>query len=60
MDLWIENHKGFKFFLDGEAKGNLGILGLGDLIMDPLGRTIMSFSWGLGEGTNNYIDLCAL
>ena len=46
--------------MDGASKCNPGTLGTGGLIMDPLGRTTMSFSWGLGQGTNNYDEFCAL
>ena len=47
-------------FFDGASKGNPGKAGEGGLIFYPGGNLETSFSWGVGQTTNNQAELYAL
>jgi len=50
---WRKRQKGFSLFFDGASKNNPRKSGAGGVIIDPNGKTIVSYEWGLGESTNN-------
>ena len=47
-------------FFDGASKGNSGKVGAGGLIFYPGGNLETSFSWGVGQTTNNQVELYTL
>lgn len=50
---WRENQKSYCLFFDGASKNNPGKAGVGGIIIDPWGKAMVSYEWGLGETTNN-------
>ena len=58
-DWWQRNNK-VSIFFDGASKGNPGNAGAGGLIFYLGGRLQTSFSWGLGQLSNNQAELYAL
>ena len=50
---WWQSKKKVSIFFDGASKGNPGNAGVGGLIFYPRGRLQTSFSWGLGQLSNN-------
>ena len=59
FDWWQRKNK-VSIFFDGVLIGNPGNAGAGGLIFYPGGRLQTSFSWGLGQLTNNQVELFAL
>jgi ribonuclease HI len=47
-------------FFDGASKGNPGIAGAGGIIYSSEGTTLETFSWGLGQRTNNQAEILSL
>ena len=41
------------FSFDGASKSNLGVAGVGGILLDPRGHVEQTFTWGLGYRTNN-------
>ena len=50
---WWQFKNKSSIFFDGASKGNPGKVGVGDLIFYPGGKLEISFSWGIGQTTNN-------
>ena len=57
---WWQMKNKVPIFFDGASKGNPGNAGVGGLIFYPGGRLETSFSWGVGQLTNNQAELFAL
>ena len=57
---WWQRKNKVSIFFDGASKGNLRNVGVGGLIFYPGGRLQTSFSWGLGQLTNNQAERFAL
>ena len=47
-------------FFDGASKGNPGISGAGGVIYSHDGIAKDSFNWGLGQNTNNQVEILEL
>ena len=56
----VAKEKKVAIFFDGASKGNPGKARAGGLIFYPGGRLETSFSWGVGQLTNNQAKLFAL
>jgi ribonuclease HI len=48
------------FNFDGASKGNPGTSGAGGVVYSPDGQRKDSFSWGLGQNTNNQAEILGL
>ena len=46
--------------VDGASKGNPENSGSGGVLLDSLGKTVLKFSWGMGQNTNNIAEILAL
>ena len=57
---WWQRKNKVSIFFDGASKGNSGKDGGVGLIYFPGGRLETSFSWGLGQITNNQAEIFAL
>ena len=57
---WIANQQRHSLFFDGVAKGNLGRVGVGGVILNPDGIRIHNFAWGLGIASNIQVEALAL
>jgi len=53
MAEWIREQRKHILFFDGASKNNPGRVGAGGLILDPNGKRISTYEWGLGEMSNN-------
>lgn len=53
----MEDHS---MFFDGALKGNPGAVGGGGVLLNPTGSITLSFSWGLGQDSNNRAEALAL
>jgi len=47
MEEWIKEQRKHIPFFDGASKNNPGRAGAGRLILDPKGKTITTYEWGL-------------
>ena len=56
MEEWIKNQRNHILFFDGASKNNPRRAGAGGLILDPKGKTIATYEWGLGTMTNNRVE----
>ena len=50
---WWQRQNKVSVFFDGASKGNLGIAKAWSLLYYPGGMLETSFSWGIGQSTNN-------
>ena len=50
----------YKVFIDGASSGNPGPAGVGVVIKDNQGKTLYSFSFFIGEATNNIAEYFSL
>ncbi|HDI46077.1 MAG TPA: ribonuclease HI family protein [Candidatus Omnitrophica bacterium] len=50
----------YKVFIDGASSGNPGPAGVGVVIKDNQGKTLHSFSFFIGEATNNIAEYFSL
>ena len=57
---WWQSQNKVLVFFDGASKGNLGITEAGGLLYYPGGMLGTSFSWGIGQSTNNQAEILAL
>ena len=57
---WWKIENKVSIFFDGASKGNPGKDGAGGFIFYPGGNLEMSFSWGVGQTTNNQAEIYAL
>ena len=57
---WWKNKNKVTIFFDGASKGNPGNTGAGGLIFLLGGLLQSSFSWGMGQLSNNQAELYAL
>ena len=55
LELWQRQNKASVFF-NGASKGNPRIAGAGGMMYYPGGMLETSFSWGIGQSTNNQIS----
>ena len=56
----MRERNSYAFFFNGALKGNLGVAGVGGILLDPGGQIEQTFSWGLGHRTNNEAEWMAL
>ena len=57
---WWKSKNRTSIFFDGASKGNSWKAREGGLIFHPGGKLETSFSWGIGQNTNNQAELFAL
>jgi ribonuclease HI len=57
---WWQKQRITTTFFDGASKGNPGIAGAGGIIYSSEGTMIETFSWGLGQRTNNQAEILSL
>ena len=57
---WWKRQNKVSVFFDGASKGNPRIVGAWGMIYYPRGMLETSFSWGLGQSTNNQAEILAL
>ena len=57
---WWQSQNKVSCFFDGASKGNLGIAGVGGMLYDPGGMSKTSFSWGIGQSTDNQVETLTL
>ena len=57
---WWRQQQITTIFFDGASKGNPGTAGAGGAIYDKNGTRRDSFSWGLGQKTNNQAEIQGL
>ena len=50
----------YKVCIDGASSGNPGLAGVGVVIKDNQGKTLYSFSFFIGEATNNIAEYFSL
>jgi ribonuclease HI len=50
----------YRIYSDGAAKGNPGPAGIGAVILDDEGRTLMEIAESIGKATNNVAEYSAL
>ena len=57
---WLRDKNIYSLFFDGASKGNLGVAGAGEILMDPEGKIEQTYAWGIGCRTNNEAEWIAL
>ena len=57
---WRSSLEKHILLVDGASKGNLRKAGGGGVLLDPSGRIILSFAWGLGHSSNNIAEILVL
>ena len=57
---WWQRQNKVSVFFNGASKGNEGIVGVGSLSYYPGGMLETSFSWGIGQSTNNQAEILPL
>ena len=57
---WRSSLEEYCLFFDGASKGNPGASGGGGVILDPGGKPILSYAWGLGHDSNNRAEALSL
>ena len=57
---WRSSLEKHVLHVDGASKGNPGYSGSGGVLLDSSGKTVLKFSWGLGQNTNNIAEILAL
>ena len=57
---WWKKQKISTIFFDGASKGNPGAAGAGGVIYDPNGVKRDTFSWGIGQKSNNQAEILSL
>ena len=60
FQIWCRTQGKASIFFDGASKGNLGREGAGEVIYSADGKSVDSFSWGLGHKTINHTEILAL
>lgn len=57
---WIKEQKKYILVFYGASKNNPGRAGTGGLILDPNGKKLITYEWGLGKMTNNRVEAYSL
>jgi len=60
LENWLKERKIFKLFFDGASKGNPGRAGGGGVIINPIGKTEIEYSWSIGHESNNMAEAYGL
>ena len=60
FQIWWKAQWKASIFFDGASKGNLGRAGAGGVVYSMDVKRVYSFSWGLGQKTNNHIEILGL
>ena len=50
---WLRERKIFKLFFDEASKGNPGKAGGGGVVINPIGKVEIEYSWNIGHKSNN-------
>jgi ribonuclease HI len=58
--MWTQRKGKHMLFVDGDFRCNLRVTRDGGVFRDPKGTERITFSWGLGNATNNHIESLAL
>ena len=57
---WWQKQNKVSLIFNGASKGNLGITEVGGMLYYSGGMLETSFSWGIGQSTNNQAEILAL